>query len=78
MQPLANTLRPLTRNPPSTGIALQEPSSQSEPPLDTRVRPSPTTRFSSPSTASGVRRQRHAGRATAWVCMAWASAVEPQ
>ena len=48
-QPLEKILRALIRNPPSVFVAVPALFSQSEPPLDTRIRFSAATRFNSPS-----------------------------
>jgi hypothetical protein len=50
---LQNTLRPVTRNPPSAGTAFVVGHSQSEPPLVAITMPSSATRRSTPA-ASGA------------------------
>ena len=48
-QPLEKILRALIRKPPSVFVAVPALFSQSEPPLDTRIRFSAATRLNSPS-----------------------------
>ena len=75
---LQKTLRPDTRNPPSTAVAVPRGWVKSAPPVDTRTMPSVAIRRSVASAPGSPRRQRHAVNSVTCMCIAEASAVEPQ
>jgi len=81
-EPLAKILRAFTRKPPSTFSAFPDPSSQSEPPLETRINSSALTRLSNDSAAvlaAGIPCFHcHTVVASRWVCIESARAEEPQ
>ncbi len=75
---LANCLRPLTFQPPSTLTAVPFGWVKSPPPVDTSTVSPPATRLRVASAPGRPRRQRHAVKAVTWWCIDMARAVEPQ
>src|SRR5262249_40238799 len=77
-EPLEKILRALIRYPPSVFVAVPALFSQSEPPLDTRIKSSASTRLKTPSVGAFRCRQRQDAAATRCECIEKASAVAPQ